>query len=481
MIPTVLITLASCALLHAAYAAWQVRMEARAAGIQLVKSAFGSPMPAEVVVEALSALATLVVGLLWSAPALKGISFASEMSTRSIDSTDSNLAFANLRHRGSILFKEERRTLKQRTIHSQLAVNMSGIDWEDQNGIEYTLVLDRFYLGISAVIAVPLQAIFLSSAYAFKEPGVLVPGAMATVHALLHVVMWLGSPLDMWARNFTAYAVLAAWSLHNFILAIVHHAKARRHGLAWAQKLSPLVIVAYLLFPWVFLLPFFLVCSPEATFGNMPLSVFRKFGYATDIIGIILGAIAIIIEYFAHYTRLQHDLKPAAYADRHGRPSTSELVLSKGIYHISRHPHLFSYPLLALGIYFLCATPAFFAPYPEYRYPHALAAPAAKALVASVGAPVAIGVAAVWVVLPWLEQRQQGYYSAVAAEHAAVPAAEGNVWTTYEIYRSRTSPVVPLPPALYARLPRGVQRWVLFETPLEKQQPGAYGHETISA
>ncbi|GAA6001735.1 uncharacterized protein JCM10292_005015 [Rhodotorula paludigena] len=470
MIPTVLITLASCALLHAAYTAWQVRMEARAAGMQLAKSSYGSPMPVEVVVEALSALATLVVGLLWSAPALKGISFASEMSTRSIDSTDSNLAFANLRHRGSILFKEERR---------------SGIDWGDQNGIEYTLVLDRFYLGISAVIAVPLQAIFLSSAYAFKEPGVLVPGAMATVHVLLHVVMWLGSPLDTWARNFAAYAVLAAWSLHNFILAIVHHAKARKRGLTWAQKrspqLSPLVIVAFLLFPWVFLLPFFLVCSPEATFGNMPLSVFRKFGYATDIIGIILGAIAIIIEYFAHYTRLQHDLKPAAYADRHGRPSTSEVVLSKGIYHISRHPHLFSYPLLALGIYHLCATPAFFAPYPEYRYPRALAAPAAKALVASVVAPVAIGVAAVWVVLPWLERRHQSYYSAIAAEHAAVPAAEGNVWITYEIYLSRTSPVVPLPPALYARLPRGVQRWVLFETPLEKQQPGAYGHETISA
>lgn len=132
---------------------------------------------------------------------------------------------------------------------------------------------------------------------------------------------------------------------------------------------------------------------------------------AQDIIGIILGAIAIIIEYFAHYTRLQHDLKPAAYADRHGRPSLSEIVLSKGNYvrpscrisrhlstnaqsmqqHISRHPHLFSYPLLALGIYFLCATPAFFAPYPEYRYAHALAAPAAKALVASIIAPIAIG------------------------------------------------------------------------------------------
>ena len=33
----------------------------------------------------------------------------------------------------------------------------------------------------------------------------------------------------------------------------------------------------------------------------------------------------------------------------------------------------------------------------------------------------------------------------------------------FAAYRARTSPLVPLPPALYAAIPRAVQRWLLFE------------------
>lgn len=96
-------------------------------------------------------------------------------------------------------------------------------------------------------------------------------------------------------------------------------------------------------------------------------------------------------------------------------------------------------------------------------------------------------VAEVLFVLPWLERVQLAHYSSLASERA-VPAAEGNVWTAYEVrlapllppapttdqrgswpqvYRSRTSPIIPLPPSVYGRLPAGVRRWVFGERSLD--------------
>ncbi|KAL8279740.1 hypothetical protein RQP46_007835 [Phenoliferia psychrophenolica] len=100
-----LIRVATLAFLHAAYSAWQVRSLAKAHGVVL-PTHFSSPLPLDIIAEALVSFALLIIGVAWSAAPLKEISWASEMATRSIDSEDSRLSFANVRHRGAILFTD---------------------------------------------------------------------------------------------------------------------------------------------------------------------------------------------------------------------------------------------------------------------------------------------------------------------------------------------------------------------------------------
>ncbi|GAA5839106.1 hypothetical protein JCM9279_002598 [Rhodotorula babjevae] len=104
MLARLIITLASAALLHSAYSAWLSRTSAKALGVHLEPTILGSHLPVAVTLEAVASFVLLTIGILLSAPPPKGVSFASEMASRSIDSTDSGVAFANLRHRGRILF-----------------------------------------------------------------------------------------------------------------------------------------------------------------------------------------------------------------------------------------------------------------------------------------------------------------------------------------------------------------------------------------
>ncbi|TNY24130.1 hypothetical protein DMC30DRAFT_413607 [Rhodotorula diobovata] len=104
MLTRLVISLTSATLLHAAYSAWQARTAAKHLGIHLEPSLLGSHLPLPVTLQALSSFLVLTLSILVSAPPPKGVSYASEMATRSIDSTDSGAAFANLRHRGRVLF-----------------------------------------------------------------------------------------------------------------------------------------------------------------------------------------------------------------------------------------------------------------------------------------------------------------------------------------------------------------------------------------
>lgn len=106
MLGRLLVVLSSLTLLHSAYAAWHARVNAKIAGIHLDRR-MGTAVPTEVAVEACLSFFFLLVGILWTAPTLKGVSYASEMSNRTIDTADPGLGTMNLRHRGTILFAPE--------------------------------------------------------------------------------------------------------------------------------------------------------------------------------------------------------------------------------------------------------------------------------------------------------------------------------------------------------------------------------------
>ncbi|BGP19866.1 hypothetical protein JCM10213_008662 [Rhodosporidiobolus nylandii] len=107
MWPARLLIYASLALLlHSAYAAWLARTASKGTFVTAEKL-LGSLAPSEVLTEALSAFVLLTVGILASAPSVKGVTWASEMAKRSMDSEDSGMGLANVRHRGAVLFGEK--------------------------------------------------------------------------------------------------------------------------------------------------------------------------------------------------------------------------------------------------------------------------------------------------------------------------------------------------------------------------------------
>ncbi|BGP43215.1 hypothetical protein JCM10449v2_007243 [Rhodotorula kratochvilovae] len=348
------------------------------------------------------------------------------------------------------------------------------------SGYEYTVALDRFYLGVTALTSIPLQAVLFAAAVVFKEPAVLLPGAAMNCIILTELVFWLGAGADFSIRNILITGLLGVWALHLFIFSIVHTCKSRQRGANAAQKrpvrLPLTVIVSYILFPWVLFLPFIISCSPPVSYaGDGGVSLKFK-PYPSDIIGLVLMAIAFLVEIGAWYGKLRYDLKPPARATEDSpvkRDRASASILSHGIYTITRHPLLFAIPLLSLSIYLTVAAPGFYA-WQGSRYSNRLESPGREALVASVVAPVAIWIATVLFIFPWLDRADEAHYRSLASERA-VPAAEGNIWTAYEVYRARTSPILPLPPTLYRRLPSGVQRWVFAERPLDASAARRFG------
>ncbi|KAG2128570.1 magnesium transporter [Suillus clintonianus] len=98
MIGKLFLTLATFALLHAAYSTYE--------HLSLLK-ALGKPegsLPLDIVYESILALILGLLGASLNAPPLKDITWASEMKKRTIDGMDSRLGFAHYKSRGNFLF-----------------------------------------------------------------------------------------------------------------------------------------------------------------------------------------------------------------------------------------------------------------------------------------------------------------------------------------------------------------------------------------
>ncbi|GAA5889563.1 hypothetical protein JCM16303_005272 [Sporobolomyces ruberrimus] len=105
MFARLLIFASSLSLLYSAYLAWLSRSQVLHSGL-VPTLTFGSPVPVPVMIQAITSLVLLNVGILLSAPRLKGLTWASEMSNRTIDQELSLASFGVVRHRGGVLFKE---------------------------------------------------------------------------------------------------------------------------------------------------------------------------------------------------------------------------------------------------------------------------------------------------------------------------------------------------------------------------------------
>jgi len=99
MLGRFLLSLATISLLHAAFSTYEHLSHLKALG-----KPEGS-LPADIVLEALTALVLGVLGASLNAPPLKDITWQSEMKKRTIDDMDSRLGFASFINRGrSLIF-----------------------------------------------------------------------------------------------------------------------------------------------------------------------------------------------------------------------------------------------------------------------------------------------------------------------------------------------------------------------------------------
>ncbi|GAA5822850.1 hypothetical protein JCM5353_003547 [Sporobolomyces roseus] len=106
MFARLLILVSSISLLYSAYLAWLARATVLHSK-KAPESTYGSPVPSPVIIQVLASFLFLTIGILASAPELKGVTWASEMSKRTIDQEVSLASFSGVRHRGGVLFREE--------------------------------------------------------------------------------------------------------------------------------------------------------------------------------------------------------------------------------------------------------------------------------------------------------------------------------------------------------------------------------------
>ncbi|KAH9995408.1 magnesium transporter [Russula compacta] len=101
MLGRILLTIATVALFHAAFSTYEHRSHLKALGRP------ETSLPSSIIFESLIALFLGIIGACLNAPALKEITWASEMRTRKIDDMDTRMGFADFVTRGNVLGREE--------------------------------------------------------------------------------------------------------------------------------------------------------------------------------------------------------------------------------------------------------------------------------------------------------------------------------------------------------------------------------------
>jgi len=106
MLGRALLLLATITVLHTAFSTYEHISHLKALG-----RPEGS-LPTDIVFEALIALVLGIIGASLNAPALKDITWQSEMRERSVDEMDSRLGFASFVNRGrTLLFTSDTKTM----------------------------------------------------------------------------------------------------------------------------------------------------------------------------------------------------------------------------------------------------------------------------------------------------------------------------------------------------------------------------------
>lgn len=206
--------------------------------------------------------------------------------------------------------------------------------------------------------------------------------------------------------------------------------------------------VAQMVWVWTVALPVTVLNAPAVLARSAAAATAVPFGTSRDVAGLVLYGVGLVCEAVADAQRFRF----RAATQRRGAPLA---VCQTGLFAWSRHPNYFGEMLVQFGLFTVAASDA--------ASPHGGGSTAA--VYATIAGPVLLTLLLFFV---------SGMNLAERPAAARRYAAGGAVWDAYQAYLQRTSLLVPLPPALYGRLPVWVKRTLLLEFPLYVFDPAKH-------
>ncbi|KAK5112501.1 hypothetical protein LTR62_004258 [Meristemomyces frigidus] len=299
-------------------------------------------------------------------------------------------------------------------------------------------VLDNYYLAITFLVTVAYQLIGFSIAFTLKFDKLT--DFMGGTNFVWLAVLTLALSGTGQARQIVTSIFLMLWAarLSGFLFfRILKTGKDDRFDDKRDKFWSFLGFWVFQMFwVWTVSLPVILLNSPNVLQYPQP-----KFGKATDVIGIIIFALALGLETVSdaqkyRFKQSEAGKKPGAICD-------------VGFFKYSRHPNYFAEIMVQVAIFIIAITPASYGTIPR-------GSGAYRALYSSM-----LGFIFLTALLMFLSglplQERPG---------AKKRYEKGDNWTGYEKYLHDTSILLPMPPAIWSRLPVIVKRTVGLEFPI---------------
>lgn len=283
---------------------------------------------------------------------------------------------------------------------------------------------DDHYLGITATVAAGIQVVGFLVAYTLQFDKITdLLGSLTFIAIALLALCAAGFYSD---RACIMFAFLAAARLELAAFLFTRVLKRGKDARFDEIRTNPVRFAFFWVFQflwaWVVSLPVIFVASDPA---SPPLD-------AHDGVGIAMWGVGFILEVWSDLVK---------HAFRSNKANGGK-VCDVGPWGWSRHPNFFGEVLMWWGL-FLMGVPVYKASASSWGYA-SLASPLLTLflLLFVSGMPTAEGV------------NQRRFLATQASKEA------------FLAYRGRTSPLVPLPPAVYSAAPAWVKRWLLLELPM---------------
>ena len=306
-------------------------------------------------------------------------------------------------------------------------------------------VLDRYYLSITLLVTFAYQLIGFITAYTlqFDKLTDFMGGTNFILLSILTLAFASTSPQGLDARQILASVFLMIWGarLSGFLLfRILKTGKDDRFD----DKRGDIVKFGgfwtfQMIWVWTGCMPVTILNSPAVQIYNPQ----RRGLGACEGVGIVMWIVGILIESVS-------DVQKYRFRSNSAKKG---LTCDVGLFAWSRHPNYFGEMFLQFGIYLIALGPTAYGIVPR-------GSGAAAAQVASIIGPCLLCSLLLFLSGLTLQERPG------AKKKFESDGPDGEKWLRFKNWNDKTSILIPMPQAIWSRLPLTVKRTVGFEWPM---------------